>query len=720
MKKSVRKTGKTTRRQARRLTGLLAPALLMSWALPAGAEESFVLDPVLVTAEKRTENVQDVPVSVSAISEQQVEDAGIRSIQDVSRQVPNLYIANWGYRGNSFVFVRGIGAVNNDPAIGFYVDDVNYMDSRLFDTNLFDIERIEVLRGPQGTLYGRNSLSGVINIVTKKPDNQLHYGLEQTVGNKGLYESTLFLRAPLVQDKLFLGLSGTWDQLDGYNTNDYLGKEADEREGLNGRMQLRWLPTDDLDITASVDGERIDDGTYPLTDMTQAAMNPHHVAYDYEGSDKRDALGSSLRVAYNAPWFKLTSITGYRKYDDETKNDQDFTPYDLVTAQEYVDDYQLTQEFRLASHEDSGPLKWIGGFYPYKRHKDHRLDLNYKEGAVDMGLAPMALTNTAHSDIDTAGYAVFGQATYTFFDKLDLTGGLRYEYEKNEMDYSSDNISGGQILPDMSMNFDGSKHDDVLLPKAQIGYHWTPDFMTYAGITRGYRSGGFNTTFLSMEDLSFGPEYSWNYEVGFKSSWLNNRLNFNTSLFYIDLDDQQVTQVLPTANTLIRNAGETRSMGFEVEGSAVIIEGLRLEASFGYTDAEYLSYSDAVAGMDYAGKHPPLAPEYTYNLAAQYSLPIVDSFDFLHEGDSLLWTTRAELQGIGDFYWNDSNTLKQEAYELVNLRTGLETDNYSLTFWVKNLFDEDYNCVAFAFAGSSAIAQVGAPRTFGLTFRAKF
>ena len=148
--------------------------------------------------------------------------------------------------------------------------------------------------------------------------------------------------------------------------------------------------------------------------------------------------------------------------------------------------------------------------------------------------------------------------------------------------------------------------------------------MTYAGITRGYRSGGFNTTFLSMEDMSFGPEYSWNYEVGFKSSWLNNRLNFNTSLFYIDLDDQQVTQVLPTANTLIRNAGETRSMGFEVEGSAVIIEGLRLEASFGYTDAEYLSYSDAVAGMDYAGKHPPLAPEYTYNLAAQYSLPIVD------------------------------------------------------------------------------------------------
>ncbi len=189
------------------IAGILAAVLLSAWSLPAGAEETYKLDPVLVTAEKRTENVQDVPVSVTAISEQQIKDSGIRSIQDVARQVPNLFIANWGFRGNSYAFIRGIGAVNNDPAIGFYVDDVNYMDSRVFDTNLFDIERIEVLRGPQGTLYGRNSLGGVVNIVTKKPDNEFHYGLEQTVGNENLYETTLYMRAPLIKDKLFFGVS---------------------------------------------------------------------------------------------------------------------------------------------------------------------------------------------------------------------------------------------------------------------------------------------------------------------------------------------------------------------------------------------------------------------------------------------------------------------------------------------------------------------------------
>lgn len=407
------------------IAGILAAVLLSAWSLPAGAEETYKLDPVLVTAEKRTENVQDVPVSVTAISEQQIKDSGIRSIQDVARQVPNLFIANWGFRGNSYAFIRGIGAVNNDPAIGFYVDDVNYMDSRVFDTNLFDIERIEVLRGPQGTLYGRNSLGGVVNIVTKKPDNEFHYGLEQTVGNENLYETTLYMRAPLIKDKLFFGVSGTSEQMDGYNTNDFLDKKVDRRRGLNGRMQLRWMPTDKLDVTANVDGEKVNDGVFPLTDMDQADKNPHHVSYNYEGRDKRDTLGSSLRVAYDAPWFKMTSITAYRGYNDVTRNDQDFTPYDLITAKEDIKDRQFTQEFRFASPEGSGPLKWLGGLYLYKKHQDHTLDLNYGQGAADMGMVPMAMTNAADSDIKTYGYAVFGQATYTLFDKLDLTAGLR-------------------------------------------------------------------------------------------------------------------------------------------------------------------------------------------------------------------------------------------------------------------------------------------------------
>ena len=689
------------------IAGILAAVLLSAWSLPAGAEETYKLDPVLVTAEKRTENVQDVPVSVTAISEQQIKDSGIRSIQDVARQVPNLFIANWGFRGNSYAFIRGIGAVNNDPAIGFYVDDVNYMDSRVFDTNLFDIERIEVLRGPQGTLYGRNSLGGVVNIVTKKPDNEFHYGLEQTVGNENLYETTLYMRAPLIKDKLFFGVSGTSEQMDGYNTNDFLDKKVDRRRGLNGRMQLRWMPTDKLDVTANVDGEKVNDGVFPLTDMDQADKNPHHVSYNYEGRDKRDTLGSSLRVAYDAPWFKMTSITAYRGYNDVTRNDQDFMPYDLITAKEDIKDRQFTQEFRFASPEGSGPLKWLGGLYLYKKHQDHTLDLNYGQGAADMGMVPMAMTNAADSDIKTYGYAVFGQATYTLFDKLDLTAGLRYEYEKNKLDYASDYLAGGMVVPGMSSDIRGRKHDDVFLPKAQIAYRWTPDFMTYAGVSRGYRSGGFNTSFLDVSDLAFDPEYSWNYEIGGHFSCMEGAVRGDFALFYIDCRDQQLT-VFPEGTTtgrMMTNAGRTRSFGGELSLQVSPWQNLDINAAYGYTNAKFVRYNDGKT--DYKGNYLPYAPQHTLSANGAWTIPT-----------GVPWLGNIVLQAgvrcAGRIWWNEENSLSQPFYALAEATLRFEQKHYSVDIWGRNLADTGYNVFYFKSIGNEFV-QRGRPRTFGIT-----
>lgn len=333
-----------------------------------------------------------------------------------------------------------------------------------------------------------------------------------------------------------------------------------------------------------------------------------------------------------------------------------------------------------------------------------------------MGMVPMVMTNTVDSDIKTYGHAVFEQATYMLFNKLGLTTGLRYEYEKSKLDYVSDYLAGGMAVPGMGSDIRGRKYDDVSLPKAQIAYRWMPDFTAYVEVSRGYCSGGFNTSLPGVSDPAFDPEYSWNYEIGSKSSWFNNRVNFNTPLFYIDLSDQQVTQVLPIVNTVTRNTGKFRSMGFGVEASVLITEGLLFEGNFGYTDAKYRRYSDKIFGMDYVGNRTPLAPEYTYNLALQYSLPLLGSFDLFHKEDLLTRITCVELQGAGKFYWNDANTLKQDLHELVNLRTELETDNYSITSWTKNVFDKKCNCVAFAFPGSSTLTQVGAPRSSGVTF----
>ncbi len=235
--------------------------------------------------------------------------------------------------------------------------------------------------------------------------------------------------------------------------------------------------------------------------------------------------------------------------------------------------------------------------------------------------------------------------------------------------------------------------------------------MTYAGIARGYRSGGFNTSYLKNSDIHFDPEFSWNYEVGLKTSWFDNQLIFNTALFYIDLQDQQVLQLLPSTQTVIRNAGKSRSKGLEMELKALLSRGLTLEAGFGYTDAEYTDYEDSLAGTDYSGNATVLAPEYTYNLAIEYRRPLTGKWDFF---------LRPELIGIGSFYWNDANTLKQNAYQMVNLNIGFEREQFDLVFWTRNLFDEHYEAIAFEFPGSDPVAQSGAPVTFGVTFRLRF
>lgn len=678
-------------------------------------EESLQLEPMVVTAEKRSEDVQDIPASITAFSETRIEDARITTIQDFSQMVPNMFISNWGFRGNSFVFVRGIGAVNNDPAVGFYVDDVNYMDARVFDANLFDIERIEVLRGPQGTLYGRNSLAGVVNIVTRKPDNVFRVGLDQTFGNYDLLRTNVSMRTPLVDDTLFLGVAGGLETRDGYSRNDYLGRDVDDRDSLNGRMHLRWTPTDELDVTYSLDGERLRDGVFPLATLDDVRRNPHHVAYDYEGRNHRDHVGTSLRVAYDAPWFRLTSISAYRHFDDVADNDQDFTIYPLFTAHQEIDDGQFSQELRFASLDDGSDFKWLTGLYGFSAKKKHKLTMSF---APNVMLPDMALDRKTRSDLTTRGAAIFGQGTYTLFDRLDLTAGLRYDYEKSSMDHVMTMESNGMNLGGASL--DESKHSDVWLPKFQLSYRWTPDFMTYAGISRGYRSGGFNTGHLEPGDASFDPEYSWNYEVGVKSAWLDNRLTLNAAAFYIDLRDQQVVQLLPSADTIIRNAGKSRSMGFEVESLALLSQGLSLEAGLGVTSAEYVTYEDPLAGMDYAKKTTPLAPEYTYNLAMQYRRPILEEFSLFGHQSPLSVFVRAEVNGIGPFYWNDANTLKQDAYHLVNMSLGLETENFDLVLWARNIFDTKYELVAFEFPGSDPLGQAGDPLTFGVTLRARF
>lgn len=672
----------------------------------------YELEIMTVTAEKREENIQDVPVSITALSETQIEDSGITSIKDLSLQIPNFNIVSWGTRRCSYIYNRGIGATNNAPAVGFYVDDVAHFEWGTFDIELFDIERIEVLRGPQGTLYGRNTLGGVVNIITRKPENYAEGTTSVTFGNYDRQDYRVALRSPVIKDKLFFGLSGVYSDRDGYTDNDFLGEDVDDRESINGRVHLRWLPTAPLDITLSANVEKQDDGAYPLGALDQVQKNPHHVSYDFEGKHESDLYGSSLRIGYEAPQFKLTSITGWQSWDNKDSADQDFTPADFFISFVDEDHTQLTQEIRLASPENAGSLKWLAGAYCFNEDSDRDQIIDFGVDAVAAGFVPAQMKNVSLAQFDNKGYALFGQVTYTIFDKLDLTAGLRYDYEKKKMDLNKFMEMGGMAIPGTEFEVSPEEDFSEWLPKFVAAYRWIPNLMTYASITRGYRSGGFNESFINPSDISFDPEYSWNYELGLKSSWLDNRLIMNTAAFYIDWKDQQVIQLLPTgAETSFRNAGESHSQGFEVEMIARPTEGLDLIAGFGYTDAKFDEYKDTIAGTDYKDNRTPLTPRYTYNLAAQYRHPLTGSIDIFG---------RVDVNGVGKSYWNDANTLKQDPYELVNARLGFETDHFEVYLWAKNIFDAEYEAIAFEFPGFPPLAQAGDPQIFGITLTGRF
>jgi|LGOV01.1.fsa_nt_gb iron complex outermembrane receptor protein len=710
------------------LLGTLTLLFFVSPVLPAMAEEAqqelekkegvkekvraeYELEVMTVTAEKREEKIQEVPVSITVLSDIQIEDSGIVSIKDIALQIPNLHIVKTNNRYHTYLVGRGTGSVTwgGESPMGFFVDDVPYFMTSTIDTGLFDIERIEVLRGPQGTLYGRNTEAGVVNIITKKPGNQLEGRASVGYGNYDSQDYRVSIRGPMLKDKLFFGVSGVKNKRDGYTENDCLGGELDDRDTTSGRVKLGWMPTDTLDITLTAAAERFRDGAKAVNFLDQVRHHPHHANYDYKGFLDQDTNDQALRVAYETPWFKVTSITARRDKDFEYDDDSDFTSVDLFRGYQKEDETYWTQELRIQSRKDFGALKWLLGGYYFDGDFDKDVLFDIRQAVPEMGV-PAPTEDWQLSELDVRGHAIFGQATYTLFEKLGITAGLRYDYEEKENKWQRYMEMMGMRIPVAELETDANWTE--WMPKFAVDYRWTPKLMAYVSVAKGYKSGGFNYAVDTTSDVSYDPEYSWNYEVGIKSSWLDNRLIANLAAFYIDSTDRQVGQISAIAanQVIIRNAAETYSQGFELELVARPAAGLDFIAGFGYTEAKYDDYKDPVIGTSYDDNLIPVVPEYTYNLAVQYRHP-TGLFG------------RVDLQGIGDMYWDNANTQKEDAHEIVNARLGYEGEykgfGFDMYLWAKNLFDEEYADGVFAYLGD-LVGSAGDPQTFGITLTARF
>lgn len=661
------------------------------------------LEKITVTAQKKEEDPQNIPMGIDVVSDIMVEDSMMQNTSELTRFSPNVFMKDSPFE--NVVVIRGISSFSsslNAPA-AYYVNGVGYALHYMHDNELFDVERIEILKGPQGTLYGRNSESGVINIVTKQPDNQFRAKLLGEYGNYNSYRGNANLSGPVIENKLYFGVAAQYKYSDGYIDNLFNGDDKTAKlSHFNGRATLRWTPSDPWDISLIADVVHADDKVgffrYAKGPNTTASCQTRHDEVDEDMTETGNT--QALNINYQSDSFKVTSVTGatYRSYSKFNDSDLWDNPANRMTNDYTYKDRQYSQEIRINSL-NQGSLQWLVGLFG-----------SYEETELDhenWNLSRNVLNSHHIANIETQGYAAFGQATYTVKQRLHFTLGLRLDSQKLEGKYRN---RANNISAQKDLDF------TELLPKASISYDLTADDMIYATVAKGYLTGGFNWCMNPTQDtFHFDPEYSWNYEVGLKSNWLNNKLMANLAVFYITIDDKQVTVVEPdTRLNTITNAAEAYSYGVEIQLRAKPATGLDVFASFGYNQSKFedfistawdSSYKNVVS-EDLGGNSLPYAPVYTYNAGAQYR--VANGF-----------MGRVDVFGTGKFYGDAANTCEQEAYQLVNARLGYEGKNWEAYLWSKNLFDQEY-LTWFQPSGSSLYAMDGPPRTFGITVSYRF
>lgn len=655
---------------------------------------------IVVTAERTPEDAQDVPLSITTFSEDQIEDANITSLDGIADRTPNFtFFPSGGNRTAAFYSLRGVTNFNafSRDAVGFFVDDVPYDFAGFIDQDLVDLERIEVLRGPQNTLYGRSTSGGVVNIITRRPTNEYEFGAAASYGNFDDFETQLSVSGPIVEDELLFRLSGSYGTQRGYVNNTFLNDIVDGGQAFTGRGQLLWTPTDEWEILFNASFGDYREGADPF--VLVGVGDPFETELSFNGFNDLVTNAQSLRIEYSTPAIRVTSITANRFSSQLAAFDQDGSLADLLINAPDFSSQVFSQELRLQSPEGEERFQWIvGGYFETASFSNNR---DFISGTANP--LPQQGTTRSDGDVNNSSLAAFGQVSYGVTEALTLTAGLRYENTRATSDYTQTFITlGGLVLPLLDIN-DAEVTGAELLPRFVIDYRFTPNLLAYGSITRGYRPPGASFEPNDIATAVFDAETSWNYEVGLKSAWLDDRLIVNLAAFYNDTSNFQFPSD-QAGNVIIGNA-DIRTIGAELEVLARPVDGLELSAGLGLLNAEFRNGTNAFTGAALAGNRTPFSPSLTYNIAAQY-----------RSESGILG--RLEVIGFGNTFFDDLNTIDQGAFALVNARLGYEFDNYGIYLFADNLFDTRYVTQAFDFGNT--IAVYGAPRTFGVQVRANF
>lgn len=710
--------------------GLVLPA---ANAQAQSGTRSTVLEEVVVTARKKEESLQDIGQSISAFTQGEIEDRFPDNIGDITDISPNLIIDDTaqGPGGVAAITIRGIGVAevesSFDPAVGVVIDGVFLGKTSGSITQLIDVERVEVLRGPQGTLFGRNSIGGVINITRTKPTQELTGKVRASYGS---YDKTKFdgYTSFGLADQFAVKLNySRHDQGEGYYDNLVTGKEDGEVEYEMYGAHFLWTPTDDLNLEYSYTKEEYDQDTPPLLNVSQPGQLVCDAfgfcapdldtpisgdRYDVVQNGPNDASFEADTHIVTANWrlndaYSVDYIFGYRETEEKVLQDFDATPQTLFETSRPEDYDQSSHELRVNYAGDR--LNYTLGAYAF--NMEYTIDLISFIGFADPN-NPTAIPQTAHQETDT--YALFFEADYNLTEEWVLTVGGRYGEDEKEAQITND--------PVINMPTPASEEWSEFTPKIGLKYFASPDLMVYGLYSSGYRAGGFNGRPTTQEaaEIPYDPETVDNLEFGFKSQWLDNRLRLNGSVFYMDYDDKQEEQSVSTSGgtgqqTVVANASTAKISGMELDFVYLTrIDGLEFSGNVGYLDAQY---EDFVADIGRGGvtDNDDLelrrSPEITGSLAAKYEWLV---------GPGLAWT-RVGWHYIGEHEVTllNSPQTHNDAQHLVNASVNYKLNNVQLSVFGRNLADADGYTIGFDVGGLDAgalwtYAAPRAPRTFGI------
>ncbi len=688
--------------------------LLPYVALGQSAPVRIAAPTVIVTAQKEPADIQSLPVSVTAASKDMIANAGIRIVSDAAVYAPNTYFSEFSARALSFARFRGIGSSPANPGITTYIDGVPQLNTNSSSIELLDVEQVEFVRGPQGALFGRNTLGGLVGVTSARPSLTKWAGsISVPLGNFGAREVRAGVSGPLA-DRVAIGIAIDRHDRDGFTTNELTGNNLDYRSATSGKAQVLWTPADNWEARVIVTGERARDGDLALNDLEALRRAPLRAARDFEGRNDRNIVSTTVLARREGQRFAFSTTTGFVRWTTRGVTDLDYTPLPLVTRDNAEEDTQFTQEIRLASAanaparlSDAVVLKWQVGFFLFTQ--------NYDQDAVNT-FAPFLLSpflgfpvsqHSPQSALDDVGVGVYGQGTMTFDENLDVTVGARVDHERKEA--MLDTFYSPEIAPPTVVAAERSFSN--VSPQVALAYRFRSGRMAYVSAGRGFKAGGFNPASPSGSE-GYGEELAWHVESGVKTAWANGRVVANAAVFSIDWDDLQLNLPNPAVpgQFYIANVGAARSAGVELELSARPQSSVDLFGTLGYTHGRFTEGSFS-SGLDVSGNELPSTPGYTGTIGAQYARAVGTRSGATLHG-------RAEAVFYGAFPYDDANTEGQEAYSLANFRTGVRGTRVFAEAWVRNAFDTRYIPIAFAhgsFAPSGFVGESGPPRTFGIT-----